>query len=902
MRRYLRHLGWGTAVAAALLVSSGVARGTCDMPLAISHGGGEANVLFLLDNSYSMNEALCSDAYDAAVAYTGNFTATQTYTVSSDGAYTPSNFNRRWPATPSAMLVTSDQGESGQYSGNYLNWVYFHATTAQRAAIPTVTRIQAAKQALNAVMAGASGCRFGVIDFNYDAGGTIVAPIGTDVATIQAQVNAIRADAYTPLAETMVTALNYFQTTDANAPIQASCQKTFVVIVSDGLPTHDLDVPSYLQDYDGDGQDPGTCASLGAPYPNSMDCSGYLDDVATYLYRNDMRPDLEGIQNVATFVIGFNINAPILQATADKGGGEFFSVENPAGLAAALSEAFSAIETRVSAGAAVSVVSAEDRTNNRLFRARYESATWRGFVEAYALPYHGGNMPLWEAGALLAARNPDTRTILTSTTGTNTVSLAVANASTFVAPLGAADATEAGDVIRFTRGAAVTGARDRAGWVLGDMVDSSPLMLGKPTGYGGLPGYLAFRAANAGRTEALYVGANDGMLHCFDAADGTELWGYVPRNQLVRLRDLMSPAYCHEYFVNLTPTAYDVYVGGAWKTILVGGEERGGSGLFALDVTNPAPDHVSVMWDVDLPGLMGSWNAPTLVRDRNRGGHVLAVGTGLSATAAQAGLLELDPATGSVLATIALGSPAAWNKTTRATVIDVDFDGYDDLLYVGDLAGRLWRVDLRTSPWSATLLFDCRKPIQAAPTVTMNSLGQPMILFGTGAYLQPSDLTNTDTQTIYCVTDNGSGIAVSTGDLVDQTSSIHAVGGAQRGWYLDLVQHAGERVTRGAALIAGTLYVPSFLPNTSACAAGGQSWLYSLDYKDGSAPDHSNGSENNTTSGRVESMGDGILADPSVDLVNEALILQSSNAVLLTHDINAGLRKLMVRSWRQKWN
>jgi hypothetical protein len=49
-------------------------------------------------------------------------------------------------------------------------------------------------------------------------------------------------------------------------------------------------------------------------------------------------------------------------------------------------------------------------------------------------------------------------------------------------------------------------------------------------------------------------------------------------------------------------------------------------------------------------------------------------------------------------------------------------------------------------------------------------------------------------------------------------------------------------------------------------------------------------------------MGDGILADPSVDLINEKLILQSSNAVLLTHTINGGLRKTIVRSWRQKWN
>jgi Tfp pilus tip-associated adhesin PilY1 len=211
-------------------------------------------------------------------------------------------------------------------------------------------------------------------------------------------------------------------------------------------------------------------------------------------------------------------------------------------------------------------------------------------------------------------------------------------------------------------------------------------------------------------------------------------------------------------------------------------------------------------------------------------------------------------------------------------------------------------VNLAANPWSVSLLFNCGKPIQAAPVVTLDELGRPMIFFGTGAYLQASDVTNTSAQAIYGITDDNSGATISVSDLVDQTSSIHAVTSGKRGWYVNLVENAGERVTRSAALVAGTLYLPSFLPNADACAGGGRSWLYSLDYNDGSAPDNSNGTENNTTAGRVDAMGDGILADPSVDLVNEALILQSSNAVLLTHHINAGLKKLMVRSWRQKWN
>jgi hypothetical protein len=56
------------------------------------------------------------------------------------------------------------------------------------------------------------------------------------------------------------------------------------------------------------------------------------------------------------------------------------------------------------------------------------------------------------------------------------------------------------------------------------------------------------------------------------------------------------------------------------------------------------------------------------------------------------------------------------------------------------------------------------------------------------------------------------------------------------------------------------------------------------------------------TTGRVQSEGDGILADPSVDLLSDSIILQSSNTVLLTESLGSSIKRLMVKSWRQKWN
>jgi type IV pilus assembly protein PilY1 len=909
MRLSLRSLAFIFAAAAALAYAT-PAGAVCQVPLTIGQSSGEANVILLLDNSISMNEVLVSDSYNPNIkgGYPGfggsttiKFAKGNSYGITVSNNYTPrtlatklgfSNKNS-FPTTPTAYLVASD-GRASAYDGDYLNWVFFTATAAQRAAIPQVTRIQASKAVLNTVLAGINNCRFAVEIFNGKSG-TVIGPFGSTVAAMQGEVNSAIGDQSTPLAGALVKAMRYFA--DSTNSIQASCQKSFVIIVTDGMPNSDISSVAAL-------------SPLAAI--SDTDHNGYvLDNVAGYMYRNDLRPNatgplaMDGIQNAAVFTIGFNVDATattLLQRTADEGGGAYFSINNPAGLEAALAADFNVIAARVSAGTAVSVVSSEDRMNNRLYRARYESQTWKGFLEAFNLPYHAGNDPLWESGALLAARSPYDRNVFTSISGTTKTAFTLGNAASLMTSLAAADVSTATNIIKYALGDSVLNTRGRSGWKLGDIVDAAPVAVGKPNGFSNQAGYPAFRALHASRPEVVYVAANDGMLHCFDAGTGVESWAYAARNQLPKLKELMDPAYCHDYFLNMTPVAYDIYVNGAWKTVVIGGNAQGGSGLFALDVTTPSADTVGVMWDIDLAALHGSWNGPALIRDHNRNAHVLAVGTGYAPAVTQTNLLVLDPADGSVLSTFALGSPLAANKTTKAVALDRDFDGYDDLLYLGDLSGRIYRVNLTTNPWTVTTLFSCGQPIQAAPALGVDALGRAMLFFGTGEFLTGSDPSNTSQQTIYGIIDDNSGATLTTANLVNQSNTFTALTAGQRGWYVNLTQQAGERVTRSPALIAGTLYVPSFLPNSNACTGGGQSWLYTLDYKDGSAPDHANGTANNTTNGRVESMGDGILADPSVDLLNEQVILQSSNAVLLTQDISAGVRRLIVRSWRQKFD
>ena len=137
--------------------------------------------------------------------------------------------------------------------------------------------------------------------------------------------------------------------------------------------------------------------------------------------------------------------------------------------------------------------------------------------------------------------------------------------------------------------------------VLGSIVSSTPRHSKAPNfsyqvnpAAGGGSSYAAYVANNASsRRAAVFVGANDGMLHAFDAnpsanqGGGRELFAYVPRSTYPYLKELINPEYRHRYFVDGPVVEGDVYLNGAWKTVMMGSSGAGPAGLFALDVTAP---------------------------------------------------------------------------------------------------------------------------------------------------------------------------------------------------------------------------------------------------------------------------------------------------------------------------
>lgn len=915
-----------TALVAVALPVAATAQ--CDIPLIAQQVSTPPNVMILLDTSGSMNSVMYHTDYDQSVSWSGAFNRTDDYRVKTADNYSPESFLGGASATtPTAHLVAALHGHDGEYSGNYLNWIYFHATPAQRDAIPQVTRQQVANVAVKAVMNAAQGLRYGLAVFNNDDGAKVVAPVGSDKATLESKIDAAEAKGFTPTAESLVDIWEYYKTTGASAPIQYDCQQNFVIVVTDGIPTRDLDIPAYIGDQDGDGREPGDCASLGFAEQGDKDCSDYLDDVAYYIARNDARADLDNDQTVSTYTIGFGVRSQLLADAAYNGNGLYREAWDLNTLVNQLGTVVGDIVNRISAGAAVAVVSTETGDDNYLYRGKFMPGAWQGYLESFELPYKQGDSPHWEAGQKLYSRSASSRVIWTSLNNT-LVDFNTVNASDlgyFIAPNGpssgrnesdsfgpdldndfdSADqtagpgysATYVADVINWVRGNEVSGYRDRGGWKLGDLVHSAPVVVGPPRGFRFEEDYITFLKTWKDRKGVVYVGANDGMLHAFDAETGAEKWAYVPRRVLGKLEMLADPAYCHQNFVDLSPKAFDVEINGSWRTILVCGERTGGDSYFAFDVTDP--DAPEFLWETSVPTISSSFTEPVVLE--TTWGTALWTGSGPDPNGdAYVSLILVE--NGNIALNYKLGAAiAGTNAVTAPVAYDQNNDGIADFVYQGDLGGKLYRWDIRDpGVWYVNTMFSGTQPIQARPTLARGNNGELNIYFGTGKYTEGADLSDQQQQSFYCLREDGTTSTLYPSSLVEVTPSTTDTQG-WRGWYRDLQFGAGERVTQPAVIIEGVVYFTSFMPVDAICSAGGDSYLYHIDFENGTAVD-SNQDGDLSDESVAEELGRGVASRPVVNLSAEELIVQTSDARLNVQDLLLSPQRIQVRAWRQEFD
>lgn len=608
--------------------------------------------------------------------------------------------------------------------------------------------------------------------------------------------------------------------------------------------------------------------------------------------------------------------------------GEYFSATNPQEFSEGLSQILNSVALRSeSSSATIAANSTRLDTGTLIYQASFDSSDWSGKLRALNLNTNGSvNAEVWNTAdpgriSAPASRNIFTATGTQGTTSTTGVDFTVAN-------WGSLSATQQSQL---NNGAAATdtlGGQARLNWlrgdsslenanntqfrvrtrvvnsvsrrnVLGDIINSDPFFVGNKEdfGYRSLPGtegssYPTFLSAavadngKSGRRSMIYVGANDGMLHGFDAGAGNEIFGYVPLGVFANLYKLTSPSYQHAYFVDGSPRAGDAYIGGAWRTVVVGSTGAGGKSIFALDVTNPdSMGPAKLLWEfstttVATHQLGTAMSQPIIARVRAGNRWVAIFGNGYGVTSGNIKLLVVDLANGSLVQAIDTGVSAVNNGLASVVPVDVNNDRITDYVYGGDLQGHLWRFNLTastaTSDWSASVLFNAvdgsgvAQPITSRPAVGRHPDGGLMLYFGTGKYFEVGDgavVASPQVQSLYGVRDNG-GLLVARTDLVAQqivfegngtlnttpptttATRVRAVSNTgagstpASGWYMNLIPPSpavaqGERAVATPVLRFGRIIFATIIPNQDPCLAGGTSWLMELDAITGGRFDYS---------------------------------------------------------------
>lgn len=734
-------------------------------------------VMIIMDNSGSMEDAV---PYDNVTTYAGTYanairyeykcvkknkknqcieTVWQEYT----GAFTD-NINKDG-GIDIAGQDGIDDNNTGLKTGNRLNYE----------ATPATSKISTAKGVLNNLVdLMYDQVDFGFMKFNTEDGGNVISKIGATKTAMHGQISAMNATTWTPLAEALTDAGRYFEDTYTGqfSPWKQNnwCQKAFVIIVTDGEPTHDTDT-SIVGHFLGRGKTGITDANRGEKWDQNGDYfknsdtkndplnndvwiaddtysdtypQTFLDDVAHYLYNHDLRSDLQGTQNVTTYTIGYAHNSPLLQKTAQEGGGLYFTANSAAelehSLLMALDDIAKKLQTYTAPVVPITRTSSGDKMYLAFFKPLAYSKFWVGDLHKYGLSSSNqiidsaGNaatdssgamldtaVPYWSVSSVLksraSARNIYTYLGTNSNLADSSNAFTTGNAGLTAALLGnpaksnAANAVTAArdDLIEFIHGKDTFDEDGDLNWtekrdfILGDILHSVPLVVD----------YNGPTAVNPNRH--IYFGSNDGMLHCIDDADGSEKWAFVPPDALPRLK-LFEEGTSHPYFVDGSVKLYQERntSGVITKAIVIFGQRAGGDNYYALDVTNPAAPQL--LWRINgssagFSELGHTWSDPLIAKVKKNNASGVAVthdaiifGAGFDpaqanaeavATAAKGrGVFIVDLKTGALISSFqhTVGNGMNYAIPSTVAAVDMDANGIVDRLYVGDLGGNLWRI------------------------------------------------------------------------------------------------------------------------------------------------------------------------------------------------------------------
>ncbi|WP_308363762.1 MULTISPECIES: PilC/PilY family type IV pilus protein [unclassified Microbulbifer] len=598
----------------------------------------------------------------------------------------------------------------------------------------------------------------------------------------------------------------------------------------------------------------------------------------------------------------------------------YFYAIDPAELETKLAAALDKVASDLGSASAVATNSTRLGTDTYIYQALFDSADWSGEIKAIQLHKDGSlaTTAFWSTRNNNIFPSHDLRTIYTYSDGDGDgikdfASFQWDNLSVADQALLSDDDGEAigQDRLNWVRGQNVAGMRERS-TLLGDIVNSNPAYAGRrdyhfdrlPDGLGGdeisieeggvtttVGRYTHYyNTHKKNRQEVLYVGANDGMLHAFNANTGAELFAYIPSVAIEKLKNMTLPNYGapssnpHKYSVD-----GKIFVGDAyfthnsvtkWRNVLVGTYGAGAKGLFALDVTDPgSPDLLFELNGDDHDDIGNIMGQPQIAPVDGK--WQIVIGNGYNSANGQAKLIMVDLNNPSPANILAVATNGSGSNGLAGPSLMVNSDAEVTAAYAGDLLGNMWKFDkANNGDWQVAYraggmnngdpvpLFKAEdgngnaQPITAAPTLGLNTKlnGATMVYFGTGSYIAGSDNQAGDViQSVYTIADTGSPIEdsnleddVSARDayllekVITETNGTRAVsnnatewwsteGGAtaKRGWYMDLLPQGvatptGERVISKPLLLYDRLLFPTLITSSNACAFGGSGWEMEL--------------------------------------------------------------------------
>jgi type IV pilus assembly protein PilY1 len=384
-----------------------------DTDIYLASGQGvQPNILIIFDNSGSMGDTVPCQPIDTRVyekvnkPWGGGYYWDE-YADSIAAAITEIGLHGNTPCP----VVQTNLETTGYHDGYTRirkgsctrNWMTL-ATGAWIIANDTVNpyaeceKLEVAKGVIDDFLENIQDVRVGVMIFNSNnEGGKILSKIDSidnNRSTLRTAVAGLTASTYTPLAETLYEAglyfkgEHYFDPNSYESPILYWCQKNYVVLITDGMSTEDLNpILNTLPnngDYDGKGEDPGSYSSGG---------SDYLNDVAKYIYDTPCGISPYGI---SVYTIGFAVDYDLLKRTAEQANGHYYTANDAQQLQGAFANVIEEILSKSTSFVAPIVpVSRLERTTagDKIYLALFKpklSKMWSGNIKKYGVAQTNG--------------------------------------------------------------------------------------------------------------------------------------------------------------------------------------------------------------------------------------------------------------------------------------------------------------------------------------------------------------------------------------------------------------------------------------------------------------------------------------------------------------------------------